>query len=227
MVVGSDTQILANICLKKPNIYILLICLLISSCRIDDGPEIIMIECDAFDFTIAESEWIIFPEGPDYSFEGQGNNIQLTSEYQISEPFTIEFENPGLRALIPIGLPRNTECFSSYRSFHESNDGNTSFFNDILNNNNGELIFSSFAIDDLLFDLEINNDSISGTRFNRSDEQLEPSAFQTFDSLPLEGRIFENVLRITNPDLEPRQIYISKNLGLVAFQRNDTLWLRN
>ncbi len=197
-----------------------------AGCRIDDGPEIITLECSGFDFEIAQSEWIILPEGREYTFEGQGKTIELNSEYQISEPFTIEFDNPGLRALIPIGLP-NRECFSSYLSFHESNDGNTSFFNEIRNINNGELVFNSFAIDDLGFDLEIINDAISITRIGASNVASETLAFQTFQSLSLEGRVFENILQITNLDLQPDQIYIARNLGLVAFKKNDTLWLRN
>lgn len=212
--------------MKKTCTYLLLFCIFLSSCFNDDEPEIITIECDGFDFEIMESEWIIFPEGPEYSFEGQGKTIELISEYQISEPFTIEFESPGLRALIPIGLP-NRECFSSYLSYHESSDGNTSFFNDIRNINNGELVFSSFAVDDLGFDLEIIDSLISVARVGPSSEELKPSVVQTFDSLAIEGRIFENVLQITNPDQQPDQIYIARNLGLVGFKKNDTLWLRN
>ncbi|APQ17466.1 hypothetical protein [Maribacter hydrothermalis] len=111
--------------MKKISIYLLMA--FVSGCTIDDGPEIITLECDGFDFEIADSEWILLPRGPEYHFQGQGKTIELSSEYQISEPFTIEFENPGLSALIPIG-GRNRECFSSYLSFHKTPDGNTSFF---------------------------------------------------------------------------------------------------
>lgn len=198
----------------------------ISGCTVDDGPEIITLECDGFDFEIADSEWIILPEGAEYNFQGQGKTIELSSEYQISEPFTIEFENPGLSALIPIGL-RNSECFSSYLSFHQSTDGNTSFFNEIRNINNGELVLNSFAIDDLRFDLEIRNDSISLKSFESLNNGQESSVFQFFDNLSLEGKTYQNILQITNPDREPKQIFIARNLGLVAYNKNDTLWLRN
>lgn len=198
-----------------------------SSCfNDDDGPDIVTLECDGFDFEIAESEWIIFPEGPEYSFQAQGNTFELISEYEISEPFTLEFERPGF-SFFPIG--GNRECFSSFLSFHESNDGNIRFFNEIRNFNNGESVFSSFAVDDLSFFLEITDDSISVSRIGEMNDGFDPTIFATFDSLSLEDRNFENVLRITNPspELQPEDIFIARNLGLIAFNRNDTLWLRN
>ncbi len=80
------------------------------------------------------------------------------------------------------------------------------------------------AFDDLEFNLQIINDLISGTRIRPSSDMMEPSTFQ---AISIEYRNFENILLIINPNLETDQIYLARNLGLVAFNRNDTLWLGN
>ncbi|APQ17465.1 hypothetical protein [Maribacter hydrothermalis] len=101
------------------------------------------------------------------------------------------------------------------------------FFNEVRNFNKGELVLNSFAIDDLRFDLEIINDSISVKSFESLNDGLESSIFQLFVTLSLEGKTYQNILQITNPVREPNQIFIARNLGLVAYNKNDTLWLRN
>jgi hypothetical protein len=221
--------------MEKISPYLLLICVCISSCRIDDGPDTIIRECDGFDFEVSESEWIILPEGQEYSFTGEGKTIELSSEYQISEPFTIEFENPGLSALIPIGLP-NRNCFSSYDSFHNSLDSETGNLNEEIGinfrigiQNNGERVDMFMDFNDIFFEMEIVNDTIVVDGNSISDGISESLLFQNLASLSLANNNFENVVAISNQTTgsQPQKIYLAKDFGLFAFEKNDTIWLRD
>lgn len=222
--------------MKKFVFFLFLISLSFSSCSfLDDEPEIVTKNCEAFDFSVTESEWIILPEGVDYTFEGEGKSIELFSEYSTSEAYSITYEKAGLRALIPIGLP-NRDCFSFYSSFHNSIDSASGIFDgetgisfDIRIENNGERVDMGMGFDDLFFDMEIINDTISIEGGSFSGENFEPFLFENLSNLSLSNRTFQNVVTITNQntELQPQKIYLSKNLGLFAFEKNDTLWLRN
>lgn len=212
--------------MKKSTIYSIALCLLLSSCFEDDGEtKLVTLNCEAFDFGVRESEWIILPQGTDYAFLGQGKTLNFTSDYSTTEAYTLQYER-RIR-LIPFPDGQVRDCSSSHNSFHESTDKNTVIWYTI--GNNGERVDMGMGFDDMAFSFEIVNDTITGGRTGFSDDDFEPYIFKNFSSLSLSGRNFENVVRITNQntELQPRQIYLAKNLGLVAFEKNDTLWLRN
>jgi len=222
--------------MKKSVFFLFLLTLNLSSCSLlDDEPEIVTKNCETFDFGIPESEWIILPEGTEYTFEGEGKTVELASDYSTNEAYTIQYEKAGLRALVPIGLP-NRDCFSFYNSFHNSIDSQTGIFDeeigisfDIGIENNGERVDMFMGFDEIFFKLEIVNDTIAIDGGSFSGENFEPLLYQNFSSLSLSGSTFRNVVTITNPNTQsqPQKIYLAKDLGLFAFEKNDTLWLRN
>ena len=87
----------------------------------------------------------------------------------------------------------------------------------------------NLRFDELSFTMEIENDTIVVDGNSFSDENFEPLLFQNFSSLSLANRNFQNVVTISNQitGSQPQKIYIAKDFGLFAYQKNDTLWLRN
>lgn len=182
------------------------------------------IDCDAFDFSLEESKWIILPQGKDYTFSGEGKTINFVSNYDVTESYTIENEVK----LIPLP-PGNDECFSRFNSTHESRDGKTQINFSIRVFNNGDYVAMNLGFDDMYFGMEIENDTIIVDGNSFSGENSEPLLFQNFSSLSLANRNFQNVVTISNQitGSQPQKIYIAKDFGLFAYQKNDTLWLRN
>lgn len=85
---------------------------------IRDEDQLVVQSCEAFNFGIQESNWILFPEGNTYSFKSGDKIIEIASEYRISEPYTLEYERRPIFSLFPDGQVRN--CFSYFESYHNS-----------------------------------------------------------------------------------------------------------
>lgn len=221
--------------MKNAVFFLCYVIVFLSSCSFpDDGPEIVTKKCEAFDFSIPETEWIILAEGTNYTFEGGGKTIELVSDYSTSEAYIFRYERK-IR-LIPLPPSPNRDCFSNYTSFHNSINRETGIFNKETSiqytigiENNGERVDMFMGFDDISFKMEIVKDTISIDGGSFLGEDFEPFAFENFSSMSLANRNFQNVVTITNQNIElqPQKIYLAKNIGLFAFEKKDTLWLRN
>jgi hypothetical protein len=181
--------------------------------------------CEAFDFSIPETNWILFPKGRDYSFRSGDQTLELIAEYQITEPYILEYERPKIFSF-PDGQVRN--CLSSFRSTHYTKDQSIRIFNSIGYSNPEEKISVNIILNQMGFEMRVENDTLTGSRIQSSKDDFEEYQFKTFSSLILDGKQNNQVLRVSqsNPTVQPQEIYLAKSLGLVAFVKNDSLWVR-
>ena len=79
------------------------------------------------------------------------------------------------------------------------------------------------------FDLRVLNDTLTGSRTRHSKDDFEEYQSKNFSSLILDGKQYNQVLRVSqsNSSVQPQEIYRAKSLGLVAFVKNDSLWVRD
>ncbi|MDI1322111.1 MAG: hypothetical protein PSV36_05145 [Algoriphagus sp.] len=188
--------------------------------------KLVVRSCEAFDFGIQETNWILFPQGRDYSFRSGDQTFELISEYQITEPYILEYERPAIFAFFPDGIARN--CYSSFGSTHYTKDQSLKIYNSIGYSNPEEKITINIFLDRMSFELLMVNDTLTGSRTRHSKDDFEEYQYKNFSSLSLDGKQYNQVLRVSqsNPNVQPQEIYLAKSLGLVAFVKNDSLWVR-
>lgn len=75
------------------------------------------------------------------------------------------------------------------------------------------------------FTMQILNDTLVVSGISSYSNDSQPYGYHNLERVSLSGNIFDNALRITNPDPEsqPQEIYLARTLDLVAFLKNDTL----
>jgi hypothetical protein len=78
------------------------------------------------------------------------------------------------------------------------------------------------------FEMRVENDTLTGSRIQSSKDDFEEYQYKNFSSVSLDGKQYNQVLRVSqsNPNVQPQEIYLAKSLGLVAFVKNDSLWVR-
>lgn len=210
----------------KFQLYSLAIFLLgLSGCYYEKD-KLVVKNCEAFDFSIPETNWILFPQGRDYSFRNGDQTLELISEYSITEPYIIEYERPKIFSF-PNGQVRN--CLSSFGSTHYTKDQSLKIFNSIGYNNPEEKIYINIILNQMSFVLRMGNDTLTGSRTRHSKDDFEEYNYKNFSSLILDEKQYNQVLRVSqsNSNVQPQEIYLAKRLGLVAFVKNDTLWVRD
>ena len=187
--------------------------------------KLVVRSCEGFDFGIQETNWILFPQGRDYSFKSGDQTLELLSEYSITEPYILEYERPKIFSF-PDGQVRN--CLSSFMSTHYTKDQSIRIFNSIGYSNPEEKISVNIILNQMSFDLRVLNDTLTGSRTRHSKDDFEEYQSKNFSSLSLDGKQYNQVLRVSqsNPNVQPQEIYLAKSLGLVAFVKNDSLWVR-
>ncbi len=210
----------------KSQLYSLAIFLLgLSGCYYEKY-KLVVKNCEAFDFSIQETKWILFPQGRDYSFRNGDQTFELISEYEITEPYILEYERPKIFSF-PDGQVRN--CLSSFGSTHYTKDQSLNIYNSIGYSNPEEKIYINIILDRMSFVLWVENDTLIGSRTRHSKDDFEEYQYKNFSSLSLDGKQYNQVLRVSqsNPNVQPQEIYVAKSLGLVAFVKNDSLWVRD
>jgi hypothetical protein len=211
----------------KSQLYSLAIFLLgLSGCYYEKD-KLVVKNCEAFDFSIPETNWILLPQGRDYSFRNGDQTLELIAEYQITEPYILEYERPKIFSFFPDGQVRN--CLSSFGSTHFTKDQSLKIFNSIGYNNPEEKIYINVILNQMSFALTVENDTLTGSRTRHSKDDYEEYQYKNFNSLILDGKQYNQVLRVSqsNPNAQPQEIYLAKSLGLVAFVKNDSLWVRD
>ena len=178
--------------------------------------------CEAFDLNIQEADWILFPENKGYQFESQGKLIKFEGRSEINEPYTFAYKtgfNPG----------RTTKCYSQYDSFYENRQDSLLISNSIGYENSDAKVFMSFSFNFLSLTLELRNDSIVEGEGTFSSESVEKYNIENLNSITLENKTFNNVVKITNllEGKTPKEVYIAEKKGLVAYTISDSLWIRN
>lgn len=194
---------------------------------ISDEDKLVVKSCEAFDFSIQETKWILFPQGRDYSFRSDVQTFELISEYEITEPYILEYKRPAIFAFFPDGIART--CYSSFGSTHYTINQSLKIYNSIGYRNPEEKIYINIILDRMSFVLWVENDTLTGSRTRHSKDDFEEYQYKNFSSLSLDGKQYNQVLRVrqSNPNVQPQEIYLAKRLGLVAFVKNDTLWVRD
>lgn len=193
---------------------------------ISEKDELVVKNCEAFDFSIQESNWILFPQGRSYSFRSGDQILRLYSEYNISESYTLEYERRSIFALFPDGQVR--DCFASYTSNHTTEDRTLVIFNTIGYQNSKEQPSISVLFDSTAVQMRIVNDTLVGNRTHHTKWDFQELTYENINALTLGGIVYNDIFKISqaNPDVEPQEIFIAKHLGLVAFVKNDSLWVR-
>ncbi|TNF39912.1 MAG: hypothetical protein EP311_09900 [Cytophagales bacterium] len=203
----------------------LLLLLGLSGC-FPEKDKLVVKNCEAFDFSIPESNWILFPQGRSYSFRSGDSILRLNSEYNITEEYTLEYERRSFFAFYPHGQAQ--DCSASFSSSQITEDGALVILNSIGYQKNKEnpsihLLFDSTAVQ-----IKIVNDTLVGNRTRSTKWDFEELKYENISSLTLGGITYTDVFKISqvNPEVEPQEIYLAKRLGLIAFVKNDSLWIR-
>ena len=66
--------------------------------------KLVVRSCEGFDFGIQETNWILFPQGRDSSFRSGDQTFELIAEYQITEPYILEYERHAIFAFFQMVL---------------------------------------------------------------------------------------------------------------------------
>lgn len=188
--------------------------------------KLVVKNCEAFDFSIPESNWILFPQGKSYSFRSGDKKLKLNSEYNISEPYILEYEKRSFLAFFPHGEAR--DCSANFSSSHTTENRSLVILNTIGYQNSKENPSISVLFDTTAVQIRIVNDTLVGNRTKHTKWDFEDYKYKNFNSLTLGGIAYNNVFKISqvNPNIEPQEIYLAKRLGLIAFVKNDSLWVR-
>jgi len=178
--------------------------------------------CGGFDFTVPERDWIAFPPGIEYSFSSAEKKIEIISKYTISEPFDLRYDPNEL------SVGEEPNCLATFKSGHSWENSPLLISDDIAYLHPKGNLFMKLKFGGMYVDLKILNDTLTGVRITNTTEADE-FEFQNFSSLSLDGKQFFNVFKIShsNPNIRPKEIYLAKRLGLVAFVDKDSLWVRD
>ncbi|WKN43573.1 hypothetical protein [Tunicatimonas pelagia] len=204
------------------SILVFLGMLLLAAC---DTTEVV--NCPAFDFSIAETDWLLFPEERNYEFECQGEVMVFELlMFEASESYTFDYERE--LSLIPFPDYQKTDCNISFTTSHLSREYNINIFNTIAYRSPTERIDMGFGFNTLSLNLDIVGDTLIGNRIRYSSDDFEDYPIEHLPSFVLSDIEYSEVVRITNTleNVLPEQVYIAKNIGLVAFLKGDSTWVR-
>lgn len=208
--------------MKSLTRIVTLIIILITIGCVEPEEVLLVRSCGGFDFTVPERDWIAFPPGIEYSFSSGEKKIEIISEYKISEPFDLPY-NPN-----ELSEGEVPNCLATFKSRHTWEKSPISISDDIAYLHPDGILFMKMGFGGMYMDLKILNDTLTGVQITNTTEVNE-FQFQNFSSLSLDGKQFFNLFKIShsNPNIRPKEIYLAKRLGLVAFVDKDSLWVRD
>ena len=201
------------------------ILLFLSGCSIiDDEPNIVTLNCRAFDLRVQEIEWIAFPEGIEPIFTHENDTINLSSGFFSSEPFELEYEKRF--RLFPDGQVR--DCFAYYASEHVSENREISIRNIISYLNDKENVRFALYLNNLNIYLLVEGDSLKIDVLNTSFKEIDLFNLEYYTSMDFNGVTYFDIAKIKydNPSSEFQEAIIARNFGLLEFQKNDAIWQR-
>lgn len=187
---------------------------------VPEEEEMIVESCEGFDFTIPARDWMLLLPGPDYVFRSGEKTRKVISEYRISEPFLVSTDPDRIRA-------GESRCHGLYSSNHWTEDHTVYIFNEVGYGKSSGLGHMNVGFQQMMFSLEIVNDTLVGKRINYTVDDPEDYLFKNYSSLVLNGKNYDKVFKISqsNPNTQPQEIYLASRLGLVAFVMKDSLWI--
>lgn len=179
--------------------------------------------CEGFDFTIPERDWILLLPGINYSFSSGDKTLKFNSKYNISEPYTYGYD------LNSVTESQGNKCNGLYESTHVAGDASFGISNTIGYNKSTGVGYMNVGLQRMSMEIKILNDTLSGRRTNYTPEDPDDYLFENISSLTLRDKQYSNVFKIShfNPNTQPQEIYLAKREGLVAYVKNDSLWVRD